>query len=380
MENLQGLERALGHQFSNIKLLAAAVTHSSFANEQRRGTEYNERLEFLGDSVLSIVVSEDLFTSRRHLPEGELTRIRAALVCETSCYEFAKKIGLGQYLRLGRGEENSGGRTRPSILADAFEAVLAALYLDGGLEAARAFILPLVRDEQAVPEDYKTRLQEIIQQNPEERLRYVVVDESGPDHNKSFVVEVHLNSRRLEFLGDSVLSIVVSEDLFTSRRHLPEGELTRIRAALVCETSCYEFAKKIGLGQYLRLGRGEENSGGRTRPSILADAFEAVLAALYLDGGLEAARAFILPLVRDEQAVPEDYKTRLQEIIQQNPEERLRYVVVDESGPDHNKSFVVEVHLNSNVIGRGEGHSKKLAEQHAAREALKLFGEGGGRL
>ena len=194
MENLQGLERALGHQFSNIKLLAAAVTHSSFANEQRRGTEYNERLEFLGDSVLSIVVSEDLFTSRRHLPEGELTRIRAALVCETSCYEFAKKIGLGQYLRLGRGEENSGGRTRPSILADAFEAVLAALYLDGGLEAARAFILPLVRDEQAVPEDYKTRLQEIIQQNPEERLRYVVVDESGPDHNKSFVVEVHLNS------------------------------------------------------------------------------------------------------------------------------------------------------------------------------------------
>ena len=193
-ENLQGLERVLGHRFENIRYLLTAVTHSSFANEQRRETEYNERLEFLGDSVLSIVVSEYLFTSPKHLPEGELTRVRAALVCETSCYEFAKKIGLGQYLRLGRGEENSGGRTRVSLLADAFEAVLGALYLDGGLEVARSFLLPLVKAEQAVPEDYKTRLQEIVQQNPEERLRYVVTGESGPDHNKRFTVEVRLNS------------------------------------------------------------------------------------------------------------------------------------------------------------------------------------------
>ena len=193
-ENLQGLERTLGHQFANIRLLSTAVTHSSYANEQRRETEYNERLEFLGDSVLSIVVSEYLFSSPKHLPEGELTRVRAALVCESSCCEFAKKIGLGQYLRLGRGEENSGGRTRVSLLADAFEAVLGALYLDGGLETARRFLLPLVQAEQAVPEDYKTRLQEIIQQNPEERLRYVVTGESGPDHNKRFIVEVRLNS------------------------------------------------------------------------------------------------------------------------------------------------------------------------------------------
>ena len=193
-ENLQGLERTLGHQFANIRLLSTAVTHSSYANEQRRETEYNERLEFLGDSVLSIVVSEYLFSSPKHLPEGELTRVRAALVCESSCCEFAKKIGLGQYLRLGRGEENSGGRTRVSLLADAFEAVIGALYLDGGLETARRFLLPLVQAEQAVPEDYKTRLQEIIQQNPEERLRYVVTGESGPDHNKRFIVEVRLNS------------------------------------------------------------------------------------------------------------------------------------------------------------------------------------------
>ena len=193
-ENLQGLERVLGHRFENIRDLVTAVTHSSFANEQRRETEYNERLEFLGDSVLSIVVSEYLFSSPKHLPEGDLTRVRAALVCENSCYEFAKKIGLGQYLRLGRGEENSGGRTRVSLLADAFEAVLGALYLDGGLEVARSFLLPLVQAEQAMPEDYKTRLQEIIQQNPEERLRYVVTGESGPDHNKRFIVEVRLNS------------------------------------------------------------------------------------------------------------------------------------------------------------------------------------------
>ena len=193
-ENLQGLERVLGHRFENIRYLVTAVTHSSFANEQRRETEYNERLEFLGDSVLSIVVSEYLFSSPKHLPEGDLTRVRAALVCENSCYEFAKKIGLGQYLRLGRGEENSGGRTRVSLLADAFEAVLGALYLDGGLEVARSFLLPLGQAEQAVPEDYKTRLQEIIQQNPEERLRYVVTGESGPDHNKRFIVEVRLNS------------------------------------------------------------------------------------------------------------------------------------------------------------------------------------------
>ena len=119
-ENLQGLERVLGHRFENIRYLLTAVTHSSFANEQRRETEYNERLEFLGDSVLSIVVSEYLFTSPKHLPEGELTRVRAALVCENSCYEFAKKIGLGQYLRLGRGEDKtqpvgkSYGRAKPS--------------------------------------------------------------------------------------------------------------------------------------------------------------------------------------------------------------------------------------------------------------------------
>lgn len=197
MENLRSLEDKIGHHFQNGELLLTAVTHSSFANEQRRGQEFNERLEFLGDSVLSIVVSDYLFEAHKDLPEGELTRIRAALVCETSCFEFAKKIDLGRYMRLGRGEELSGGRTRSSILADAFEAVIAATYLDGGIEAARSFILPFVVKEQVNQDDYKTQLQEIIQQNPEERLSYVVTGESGPDHNKSFTVEVRLNSNVL---------------------------------------------------------------------------------------------------------------------------------------------------------------------------------------
>ena len=186
------------------------------------------------------------------------------------------------------------------------------------------------------------------------------------------------NNERLEFLGDSVLSVVVSDYIFRHKK-VAEGELTRIRASLVCEGALAEFARRISLGDYLLLGRGECNTGGRNRPSILADAFEAVIAAIYLDGGIEAARDFVLPFIVDtvESATSSDlhdYKTQLQEIIQQNPEERVCYVLVNESGPDHNKRFEVEVRLNSNTIGRGEGRSKKLAEQLAARQALELMG------
>ena len=186
------------------------------------------------------------------------------------------------------------------------------------------------------------------------------------------------NNERQEFLGDAVLSVIVSDYLFHTF-HLPEGELTKLRAAIVCEKSLCEFAEQIHLGDCLKLGRGEEMMGGRTRPSILADAFEAFIAAIYLDGGIEPARKFVLQFVvstlenKDHFAFY-DYKTMLQEITQKNPEERLSYVLVDESGPDHNKRFVVEVHLNSNVIGTGVGGSKKSAEQAAAKEALKLMG------
>ena len=192
----EALERVLGHTFQDKALLETALTHTSFANEARHGTKHNERLEFLGDSVLSIVVAEYLFT-HSSLPEGDLTRMRASLVCEAALFTFAQKIGLGRWLRLGHGEELGGGRTRPSVVSDAFEAVIAALYLDGGIDAARAFILPFVTSaltKQSAEEDYKTKLQEVVQQNPSERLRYVVASQTGPDHDKHFVVEVHLNS------------------------------------------------------------------------------------------------------------------------------------------------------------------------------------------
>ncbi len=182
------------------------------------------------------------------------------------------------------------------------------------------------------------------------------------------------NNERLEFLGDSVLSIAVADHLFGLHPPLPEGDLTRRRAALVCESALAGFAAQMGLGEHLRLGKGEDASGGRKRASILSDAFEAVIAAIYLDGGMEEARRFILRFVCCGQAAGEDYKTRLQEVVQQNHEERIRYHVTGESGPDHDKQFTVEVHLNSNCIGKGTGHSKKLAEQQAAREALVLLG------
>lgn len=187
------------------------------------------------------------------------------------------------------------------------------------------------------------------------------------------------NNERLEFLGDSVLSIIVSEHLFKNYRSLPEGELTKLRASIVCEVSLHKFAMSIKLGEYLLLGKGEENSGGRDRPSILADAFEAVIASIYLDGGFEEARKFVMQFVPEKidvikQKSFSDYKTALQEIIQKNKEEKVEYVLEDEHGPDHDKSFSVIIKLNSNIIGRGIGKSKKQAEQMAAKEALELMG------
>lgn len=197
--------------------------------------------------------------------------------------------------------------------------------------------------------------------------------------HSSYVNERHNNeesNERLEFLGDSVLGIITA-DYYFHNFSLPEGELTKLRASTVCEKTLSSFADQIELGKYLKLGKGEERTGGRQRPSINADAFEAVIAAIYLDGGIEEARKFVLRFVErlsEKHGSFKDYKTTLQEIIQKNPEETLEYIVVDESGPDHDKSFEVEVYLNSNVIGRGKGKSKKNAEQEAAREALELMG------
>ncbi len=200
MNNSEKLEEIIGYTFKNKQLLEQALSHSSYANEKKHSLESNERLEFLGDSVLSIVVSEYLYTHLRSVAEGDLTKLRASLVCEKSLHVFASEIHLGEFLLLGKGEENTGGRERPSILADAFEAVIAAIYLDGGMEAAKKHILHFMpkdigQSAKPVFDDFKTVLQEVVQKNPEEKVEYVLIGEEGPDHNKRFVVEVMLNSQ-----------------------------------------------------------------------------------------------------------------------------------------------------------------------------------------
>ncbi len=187
-----------------------------------------------------------------------------------------------------------------------------------------------------------------------------------------------MSNERLEFLGDSILGMLVAEYLYRNFPDRPEGELTKMRADMVCEQSLAAIADQIDLGRHLNLGKGEESSGGRTRPSILADAVESVLAAAFLDGGMEAARAFVerfvLPRVPVRKRSNEDYKTVLQELVQQQKNQQLQYLLVGESGPDHDKHFEVKLTLNGAVIGRGTGSSKKRAEQAAAHAALRAMG------
>lgn len=207
--------------------------------------------------------------------------------------------------------------------------------------------------------------------------------------NKSYILEALTHSsysnenknykfnERLEFLGDSVLSIVISDYLFKKEKNLPEGELTKLRANIVCEESLSEVAGQIHLGEYLLLGKGEEATGGRDRISILADALEAIIAAIYLDGGLEEASKFIFRFMEEiiensiEGKIFRDYKTYLQEVLQSKGEQHIWYKLIEEKGPDHNKRFVMEVGINDKVLGVGEGKSKKDAEQVAAKSALK---------
>ena len=199
---MQELEKKLNYTFRNQELLREALNHSSYANEHRsQGLGSNERLEFLGDSVLGFVTAEYLFARHPDLPEGDLTRIRAALVCEQSLHEVAQKLNLGSYLKLGKGEEAGGGRQRASILADATESVFAAVYLDGGITAASELIHRVLLDverEEVVEErrrDYKTELQELVQRRSNQTLQYELVSASGPDHAKVFTSRVLLNGQ-----------------------------------------------------------------------------------------------------------------------------------------------------------------------------------------
>ncbi|MBP2027822.1 ribonuclease-3 [Acetoanaerobium pronyense] len=204
MKNLKLFQEKINYKFTNISVLKEALTHSSYSNEYKKiKNKDNERLEFLGDSVLGLIISNHLFNTKKNLPEGELTKIRAAIVCERTLKDFAKKINLGEYLYLGKGEESTGGRDRDSILADAVEALIAAIYIDGNFDFATNFVLSFMKDiiddavDGKIMRDYKTQLQEIIQKDNKDSIHYKLSRHFGPDHDKTFEMEV--------FLGDIVI-------------------------------------------------------------------------------------------------------------------------------------------------------------------------------
>ncbi len=201
---LAEFERIIGYSFKDKSILSLALTHSSYANEHKLGKfEYNERLEFLGDAVLEFFVSSYIYDKYPELPEGELTKLRASVVCEGSLAKKAQDIHLGDYLFLGKGEELTGGRTRESILADAFEAVIGAVLIDGGINCAQKYVMGLMQNVidsvrgSFMLMDYKTRLQEEIQKSSKEPVCYTIVNETGPDHGKLFEAEVSHNKHKL---------------------------------------------------------------------------------------------------------------------------------------------------------------------------------------
>ena len=210
------------------------------------------------------------------------------------------------------------------------------------------------------------------------RLLDIALTHSSFAHERRHSHMTH--NERLEFLGDSVLSVIVSTYIFEKYRNFNEGRLTKLRAQVVCEASLYQLAKKMNLGKYLRMGRGEEHLGGKRRPSILADAFEAVLGAYYLDQGFEAAQRYLLGLMEKEindvcngKLMLGDYKTMLQEFVQKTGEDTIEYELLGFEGPQHNRIFESGVSVDGRLLGKGTGHTKKESEQHAAREALEIL-------
>lgn len=195
---IERTEKKIGYTFQDKRLLRKALTHSSYLNEHREAEECNERLEFLGDSVLSLISTDYLYHTRSG-DEGELTKTKALLVCEEALSTYARELNLGEDLLLGRGEKQAGAQDRDSILCDEIEAILGAIYLDGGYENAKKFILPFLieGEERFRQHDYKTLLQEVIQKNPGELLKYVIADQFGPEHEKTFVCHLYLNSNRI---------------------------------------------------------------------------------------------------------------------------------------------------------------------------------------
>lgn len=198
MIHMEKLEEKIGYSFKNKELLLTALTHSSYANEKHDRSLSYERLEFLGDSILGLITAEFLYKHSPALPEGRMTRLRAELVCEGSLKKIAEELSVGDYMRLGRGEERSGGRARASILADMVESIIAAMYLDSGMDAARAFVMEKLLSHAELGEqhriaDYKTELQELVQRKADGHVSYEQTGESGPDHNKLFYFTVYIN-------------------------------------------------------------------------------------------------------------------------------------------------------------------------------------------
>lgn len=195
---MEKLEEKIGYRFHDRELLLTALTHSSYANERHGAAESYERLEFLGDSILGLTTADFLYRQSPSLPEGQMTRLRAELVCENSLHKIALELGLGAYMRLGRGEELTGGRERPSILADMVESIIAAIYLDSGLGEAQRFIRERVLRDVQLGEahrfsDYKTELQELVQRRSDGHIEYEMIGQSGPDHDKRFTFRVSVN-------------------------------------------------------------------------------------------------------------------------------------------------------------------------------------------
>lgn len=222
------LEQTIGYHFKNSKLLLHALTHSSYAHEMYRPKlSNNERLEFLGDAVLELISSEYLYSTYPEKEEGDLTKLRASLVCEVSLAESARQIGLGEALLLGRGEDLTGGRERDSVLSDAFEAVIGAMYLDGGFTSAKEFVLRFVLKEienKKLFFDSKTILQEIIQNEYHEVLRYELISEEGPDHNKRFYVQSYIGNRPMEKGAGNTKKAAEQNAAYQSLLKLKEGK------------------------------------------------------------------------------------------------------------------------------------------------------------
>lgn len=201
INELTKFEELIGVKFKKLYILDAALTHSSYANEHPSTTQYNERLEFLGDSVLSMIVSEYLYKKYQDKQEGKLSRIRASVVCEPSLSEMARKIMINKYISIGKGEELTGGRNKDSLLADACEAVIAAIYIDSGYEAAKNFVLHFLKDKietvskDEIFNDYKSKLQEHLQKRQDCLIKYNLLSESGPPHDKTFEIEVQIDGK-----------------------------------------------------------------------------------------------------------------------------------------------------------------------------------------